>query len=87
VAGWIIIRVGATSGGKRPQLMLPRPPPRIHYRPTYEPPSPSSPEPVRTNLARLGYIEGVTNVKTCRNGGQSWGRDCVVNGKIWCGLG
>lgn len=29
-------------------------------------------------------IEGVTNVETCRNGGQPPGRDCLVNGKIRC---
>jgi hypothetical protein len=53
VAGWIIIRIGARSGGRRPQFMLPPPPPRIRYRPTDETPSPSPPEPVRANLARL----------------------------------
>jgi hypothetical protein len=45
----MIIRVGARSGGRRPQFMLPPLPPRIRYRPTYETPSPSSPEPVRNN--------------------------------------
>jgi hypothetical protein len=34
--------------------MLPPPPPRIRYRPTYETSLPSSPEPVRTNLADSG---------------------------------